>query len=129
MFMSKKDKLFYKKYVAVNIRLGKILYTIQWLNIFLALLNFVIKNYIAALIISVIYLINIALYLKTRNEFCKKIEREIIVKTIQANIEEYAKQTGQSNEVAEYMYLKNGNFFNRDLKQAYDAVNEFYDNL
>lgn len=129
MFMSKKDKLFYKKYVAGNISLGKILYTMQWLNIFLALLNFVLKNYIAALIISVIGLINIALYLKTRNEFCKKIEKEIIGKTIQANIEEYAKETKQHIKIAEYMYLKNGNFFNRDLKQAYDAVNEFYDNL
>ena len=129
MFMSKKDKLFYKKCIVDDVKVGRNMYLIQWLHITLVLLNFVLGFYSLVLILAFSNLVSIYLYLKTRNEFCKKIETEIIIKILQANIEEYAKETKQHIKIAEYKYFKDKTFFERDYKMVHNAIDEFYNNL
>lgn len=124
-----KDKAYFKLYKIGNFRAGRFLHILNWLNLGLLVLNLFIRDYTSTFYLSAMFAVNIFIYIKARNLFCKNIENEIIRKAINKKLNEFkVKNPDIPEDKFMYEYLKTTTA-EADLSYVFGIVEDFYKNL
>lgn len=129
MFMSKKDKAYYKLNMLGDIQAGKTLYWLNWVNAGLLILTLFAGELITVFILAILYALNIFLWCKGRDRFCANIEKQIIADIVNKKINRFAlKYPGLNRDEIVEKYVESEDS-KGDLELVSGVIREFYENL
>lgn len=126
--MNKKDRLYYKTYMIGNMHAGKTLYWLHWTNIGLIILNLLLKDFIITFILIGLQTVNVCLWIKSRNLYCKAEERRVVSEVLNNNLNEFAAKLNiPVDDMAIKKYLSTSEHYQRDIEMTQEAIKKLYD--